>query len=145
MLATNYCLGMNCGKCNTKLQSSYILVNRVRIKCGLYCAICGRQITFSDELRKYQDDIFKEKKIKLKSKPKFQKRRLACGHCLEQGIVNRRKWTLRKMPKKKDETQHWKGTCNICGTVWSQSSGDEYYHYDPKNDPKDMIGAPTGI
>jgi len=123
---------MNCGKCGSKLKSASIYADRQRIPTGLFCPVCCTQITFSNELLTYSKEVLKENKEKTKSKPKFvKKQRRACPYCYENGIVNRSKWTIRKMIKKSDETQHWKCTCKKCGKVWTQSTSSEYFNIDP--------------
>ena len=78
-----------------------------------------------------QEQKLKEKRKQEKLKPKFQKQRKQCPYCLEKGIINRSRWSLRKMPKKKNQTQHWKGTCHKCGNIWSQNTSKEYWIIDP--------------
>ena len=129
---------MNCSKCGTKLHSSSIYANRKKLSSGSFCPVCFHQVTFSDELVKYRNKILKEQQDA--PKPKFvKKQRKACPYCYEKGIVNRSKWTIRKMPKKPSENQHWKCTCQRCGNVWQQNTSKQYFYYDP-NEPKFTLG-----
>jgi hypothetical protein len=136
---------MRCGKCNVKLQKNEIYANRKRIPCGLFCPVCCIQVTFSDELRNYQKSLIEAKKAKEESKPKFHKTRKACPYCIQKtpSVINRLKWTIRKMKVKPDESPSWKCTCKICGGIWTTNSGDEFYYVDPtRPKPQEMMGAP---
>ncbi len=121
---------MKCPQCHvTKLVSSTSYFNRKKITIGNFCPRCLKFITFDDRFNKIREDIIKEI-----PKPKFsklKKQRRLCVYCRDNGIINRQKWTLRKMPKRKDETQHWKGTCQKCGGVWGQNNNKEYDLIDP--------------
>lgn len=135
---------MRCEKCKTKLQTNYIYVNRKRIKCGLFCPLCCAQREFSQEIRDYQDALIKEKKARATARPRFNKKRKPCPYCLNKNppIINRSKWTIRKMKVKPHESESWKCTCKLCGGIWTQNTGKEYYYYDvnqPK--PEEMQGA----
>ena len=125
---------MKCSKCKTNLQSSYVYVKRKRISIGQFCIVCGVIRKYSKSYGNYQEQKLKEKRKQDKSKPKFQKQRKPCPFCLEKGIINRSRWSLRKMPKKKNQTQHWKGTCHKCGNIWSQNTSEEYFIIDPNQD-----------
>ena len=126
-------LGMNCTSCRvTKLISSTAYFDRKKTTIGKFCPRCLRFQNFDSEFDKLRDKLIRTNQ---NTKPKFsklKKQRVACIYCAENGIINRKKWTIRKMPKKKDETQHWKCTCKICGGVWGQTSSNEYNLIDPK-------------
>lgn len=136
---------MKCGKCHSKLRANYIYVARKRITCGLFCPFCCNQVTFSEEIRTYQSKLLEEQKEKVKSKPKFHKTRKACPYCLQKNpsITNRLAWTIRKMRVKPNESESWKCTCKLCGGIWSQNTGEEYYYVDPTQPrPQELMGAP---
>jgi len=132
-----------CSPCDIKLKSNYIYVDRVRISVGCFCPLCCRQYEFSDKFRDYQEQLIEQQKERKKQRPKFGKQRKACPYCKQKGIVNRSKWYIRKMKVKPHESKSWKCTCKLCGGVWTQNTGDEYYHID-KNLPKpeELLGAP---
>ena len=90
----------------------------------------------------------KNNKSKKKLNPKFlRKERKACPYCIKTTIdiydkngrfirtekkkstVNKSKWYIRKLPEKKNETQHWKCTCKICGNVWTTNTDEQYHYY----------------
>ena len=123
---------MKCPECQvTKLVSSTSYFNRKKTTIGNFCPRCLKFLNYSDTFYKLRDKLIKENQ---NTKPKFsklKKQRILCIYCRDNNSINRQKWTLRKMPKKKDETQHWKGTCQKCGGVWSQNTSNEYDLIDP--------------
>ncbi len=124
---------MNCSSCQvTKLVAVNFNFKRKHTTIGNFCPRCLIFQTFDKVFEKLRDELLKENQ---NTKPKFsklKKQRMACIYCIKNKIINRNKWTIRKMPKKKDETQHWKCTCKICGGVWSQNTSNEYNLIDPK-------------
>ena len=117
-------------------------MDRKRIPVGHFCPLCCRQYEFSSKLRKYQDQLIREQKERAKQRPKFGKQRKACPYCLEKGIENRSKWTIRKKKVKPHESENWKCTCQKCGGVWHQNTGDEYYYLDKSLPKPEEVGAP---
>ncbi|NQV91697.1 hypothetical protein HQ489_04445 [Candidatus Woesearchaeota archaeon] len=126
-------LGIKCSKCNSQLLRLAGYHDRKRLTVGNFCPECLVFVNYASDFYKIRDNIIKENKERMKSKPKFlKKQRIACYYCWndkENPRENRSKWTIRKMPKKKDETQHWKCTCQLCGNVWTTNSGNEYHYY----------------
>jgi len=124
---------MKCPSCLvTKLVSSTSYFNRKKTTIGNFCPRCLTFQTFNEEFDKIRTDIIIKEKLYGKTKhSKLKKQRMACPKCMENKIINRKKWRIEKMPKKKDETQHWKCTCKICGNVWTQDTSNEYHLIDP--------------
>ena len=126
-------LGMNCPSCHvTKIKSASAYFDREMKTIGKFCPRCLVFQNFDSEFDKIRDKLIRSNQ---NTKPKFsrlKKQRMACTYCAKNGIINRKKWTIRKMPKKKDETQHWKCTCKICGKSWGQTTSNEYHLIDPK-------------
>ena len=125
-------LDVICDECGSEILaiSVYKKVERRRIRMGDFCPDCLIFVRYSGDLNKMSVVILEENKDRRKHKPKFlKKERRACQKCWENGKVNRNKWTIRKMPKKKHETQHWKCTCKICGDVWQTNTNEEYNYY----------------
>ena len=117
-------------------------MDRKRIPVGLFCPLCCRQYAFSNQIKKYQDQLIEEQKERAKQRPKFGKQRKACPYCKQKGIVNLSKWYIRKMKVKPGESASWKCTCKICGGVWTQNTSDEYYYIDKSlPEPQEMLGA----
>lgn len=140
-------LGINCSKCNSQLLNLAGYHNRKRLTIGKFCPQCLVFVYYTDEFNNMRDKAIREKK-EAKPKPKFlRKVRKACSECLrdhvdvydkngkflrtekKKSITNRSKWTIRKIPVKKGETQHWKCTCKLCGNVWTQNTSEEYFYY----------------
>ena len=125
-------LGMNCPSCRvTKLISSSAYFGREMKTIGKFCPRCLTFQNFNPEFDKIRDKLIRSNQ---NTKPKFsklKKQRRLCIYCRDNNIINRQEWTLRKMPKKKDGTQQWKGTCQKCGGVWGQSTSNEYDLIDP--------------
>ena len=119
--------------CESQLLNLAGYHNRKRLTVGMFCPQC---LVFENYTKDFHDirikTIQENKEIRNK-KPKFlKKERKACPYCYndkDNPRVNRVKWTIRKMVKKKDETQHWKCTCQLCGKVWTQNTGNEYHYY----------------
>jgi len=125
-------LDVTCEECGSEILaiSVYKKVERRRIRMGDFCPDCLIFVRYSEDFNKMRVGILEENKERRKHKPKFlKKERRACQKCWENGKVNRTKWTIRKMPKKKHETQHWKCTCKICGDVWQSNTSEEYNYY----------------
>ena len=124
---------MNCPSCQvTKLISSSCYFDRKKTTIGNFCPRCLTFQNFNSEFDKLRDKLISSNQ---NTKPKFsrlKKQRMACTYCIKNGIINRKKWTIKKMPKKKDETQQWKCTCKICGGVWGQNTSNEYHLIDLK-------------
>ena len=73
---------------------------------GYFCPDCLKFVRYSSDFNKMRVGILKENKERRKRKPKFlKKERRACQKCWENGKVNRNKWTIIKIPKKKEK---WK-------------------------------------
>ena len=125
---------MKCPSCQvTKLVSSTCYFDRKKTTIGNFCPRCLQFQTFDEEFDKKRTEIII--KQKLYAKPKFsklKKQRNACPYCMENGIINRQKWKLRIVIVKKNESPHWKGTCQKCGGVWGQNTSKEYHLIDPK-------------
>lgn len=123
-------LGTNCLDCGSQFLSTSIYHERKKLTVGLFCPQCLKIVRYNEDFNKFRDKIISENQEKSKLKPKFiKKQRKLCPYCQDKGKENRTKWTIRKIPKKKDETQSWKCTCQICGGVWTTNSGDEYWYY----------------
>lgn len=123
---------MKCPACLvTKLVSSTCYFNRKKTTIGNFCPRCLQFQTFDKQFDKLRDKLIKENQ---NTKPKFsklKKQRRVCPYCRDNGIINRQKWKLRKMVVKKNESPHWKGTCQKCGGDWGQSTSKEYDLIDP--------------
>ena len=125
-------LDVICDECGSEILAitGYEKGKRRRIKVGDFCPDCLRFVRYSSDFNKMRVGILEENKERRKRKPKFlKKERRACQNCWENGKVNRDKWTIIKISKKKDETQHWKCTCKICGDVWRTNTSEEYNYY----------------
>jgi len=125
-------LDVICDDCGSEILaiSGYEKGERRRIKVGDFCPDCLKFVRYSSDFNKMRDGILEDNNERRNRKPKFlKKERRACQKCWENGKVNRDKWTIRKMPKKKDETQHWKCTCKICDNVWQTNTSEEYNYY----------------
>jgi|APSaa5957512535_1039671.scaffolds.fasta_scaffold10957_6 hypothetical protein len=124
---------MKCPSCQvTKLISSSSYFDRKKITIGNFCPKCLQFQSFSKQFDKKRSNLLTNQNIK----PKFsrlKKQRMACPYCVEKvpKIINRKKWTIRKNPKKKDETPSWKCTCKICGNIWTQNTSNEFHLIDP--------------
>ena len=121
---------MNCSSCQvTKLVAVNFNFKRKHTTIGNFCPRCLTFQNFNSEFDKLRDKLISSNQ---NTKPKFsrlKKQRMACPYCIKNKIINRKKWTIRKMPKKKDETQHWKCTCKICDDVWITNTSEEYNYY----------------
>ena len=137
-------LATKCSKCHSKLLRISGYNNRKRLTIGDFCPECLVFINYTNEFHKAREIIIKENKDRKKSKAKFlKKQRMACSFCLndkENPKENRTKWTIRKMPKKKDEPQRWKGTCQLCGNIWTTDSGEQYNYYPDGYQDYEMMG-----
>jgi len=134
-------LGIECTKCHSQLLRLAGYQNRKRLTVGNFCPECLVFVNYTSDFHKIRDNIIKENKERKNSKPKFlKKQRMVCPHCWKDGKENRSKWNSRKLPKKKDETQHWKCTCQLCGNIWITNSGNEYQYYPEGYQDHESIG-----
>ena len=137
-------LGMKCSKCNSDLLRLAGYHNRKRITVGNFCPVCLVFVEHTSNFHKIRDNIIKENKEKTQSKPKFlKKQRKACPKCYndkKNPRMNRSKWTMRKITKKKNETQHWKCTCQLCGNIWTQNTSEQYHYFSDDSKNYEKIG-----
>ena len=123
---------MNCPSCQvTKLVTVNFNFKRKHTTIGNFCLRCLQFQTFDKGFDKLRDKLVRENQ---NTKPKFsklKKQRRTCTDCMKKGIVNRQKWKLKKVIVKKNESPHWKGTCQKCGGVWGQNTSKEYDLIDP--------------
>jgi len=132
---------MKCPSCQvTKLVSSTCYFDRKKTTIGYFCPRCLQFQTFDENFDKKRTKLIIRQEFN--SKPKFsrlKKIRMACPHCIKNKTINRKKWKIEKIPRKEDETQHWKCTCKICGNVWTQNTSNEYNLIDP-NQKNHILG-----
>ena len=141
-------LGINCVKCNSQLLKLAGYQDRKRLTVGLFCPECLVFVEYTKDFDDLHIKTIKNNKSKKKLNPKFlRKERKACPYCIKTTIdiydkngrfirtekkkstVNKSKWYIRKLPEKKNETQHWKCTCKICGNVWTTNTDEQYHYY----------------
>ena len=97
-------LDVICDECGSEILAitGYEKGKRRRIKVGDFCPDCLIFVRYTENFYKMRDGILEENKERRKHKPKFLKKERRAGQkCWENGKVNRNKWTIRKMPKKK--------------------------------------------
>ena len=107
--------------CGHQLKTVYLNIERKRKPIGQMCVICDDGLRYPTKLYLQLHELEK-KQFGEKKMPKHgTKKSKVCEKCRSAN------WKIRKMPKKPGETQHWKCTCQKCGNVWAQNTGEKYY------------------